>query len=132
MSKRNCHFAFIALFSLLAGCAERAPSVQGTVTYEGKPIESGRIAFSPIGGQGTPFGGLIENGSYSIDEAYLGKRVVAISAKNEIKFNGREMIMPAEGKPGEELVPEDAVGNMQEVEITGGSQTLDFHLTAPK
>lgn len=132
MSKWKNQFFFLALITLGAGCTESAPSVSGAVTYEGKPVASGRISFNPVDGQGTPFGGLIKDGSYTVETAYVGKRLVAISAKNEIQFNGREMIMPAEGKPGDDLIPENAVGNMQEVEIKGGSQTLDFHLTAPQ
>ena len=123
----------LAGLALIAvGCAESTPTVSGAVTYEGKEVASGRISFMPVGGQGTPFGGAIENGVYTIEKAYPGKRLVAITAKNKVKFNGREMTMPAEGKPGEDLIPENAVGNMQEVEIKAGSQTLDFNLTAPR
>jgi hypothetical protein len=132
MSKWQYQLVLLALISFVAGCTESAPLVSGDVTYEGKPVASGRISFNPVGGQGTPFGGLIKDGSYTTDTAYVGKRLVVISAKNEIKFNGREMIMPTEGKPGDDLIPENAVGNMQEVEIKGGSQTLDFHLKAPQ
>ncbi len=122
---------FTALAFIAVGCAESTPTVSGVVTYNGAAVPSGRISFMPVGGQGTPFGGPIENGKYSIEKAYAGKRLVAITAANEVKFNGREMITPAEGKPGEELIPENATGNMQEVEVKSGSQTLDFNLTAP-
>jgi hypothetical protein len=122
----------LALFAFVTvGCAEKPPTISGKVTFDGKDVASGMISFLPINGQGTPFGSTIKDGSYTIDQGHAGKRLVAISAKNEVKFNGREMIMPAEGKPGDELIPENAVGNMQEVEVKAGSQTLDFNLTAP-
>lgn len=133
LSINHSNVRFLALLTLAAvGCAEQSPTISGKITYEGKDVPSGMISFLPANGQGTPFGSTIQNGSYTVEKGYVGKRFVAISAKNEVKFNGREMIMPAEGKPGDDLIPENAVGNMQEVEIKGGSQTLDFHLKAPQ
>ena len=54
-------------FVLLAGCGPSGGDVpptapvQGTVTYQGKPVESGAVTFYPGGGE-RPGGGLLEAG----------------------------------------------------------------------
>ena len=53
-------------FVLLAGCepvSDTPPTapVQGTVTYQGKPVESGTVTFFPAGGE-RPGGGILESG----------------------------------------------------------------------
>ncbi len=60
------------LLLALAGCgaSSRGPArveVQGHVTFEGKPIEQGDIAFYPSpGGSGAPTAGPITNGQYHL------------------------------------------------------------------
>ena len=60
------------------GCGG-APSINGTVTYEGEPIRRGSISFAPSNGQGAPVAAAITDGSYRIPEARVGSMRVAIS-----------------------------------------------------
>lgn len=117
-----------ALVLLTAVGCGGPPSVSGVVTYEDKPIEKGSISFSPADGHGTPVGGMIRDGEYRIENAVTGKQRVAIS--------GYEIppVPPGSNAPvyTKEIVPPNAVGNGQEVEIVPGAQTMDFHLKPPQ
>jgi hypothetical protein len=64
------------------GCDSGPPvaEVSGTVSYDGKPIEKGNIAFFPDGGKGQPAGGLIENGAYTVKNVSHGIMKVEIHA----------------------------------------------------
>jgi hypothetical protein len=61
--------AGLALISV-AGCGDdglpRRYSVSGTVTYLGKPVESGTITFHPIGQKGHSAGGTIAAGNFTL------------------------------------------------------------------
>jgi hypothetical protein len=57
---------------LLVGCDESNPDgrvgVSGTITYQGKPLNFGRIVFTPTkGNSGLAAGGLVEKGQFQID-----------------------------------------------------------------
>lgn len=74
------------VFTMLvfAGCSgkDEGPKlypVTGTVTLNGKPLQSGSIVLDPKDGKGKPVGGGIENGSFTLD-APLGEKIVRISA----------------------------------------------------
>ncbi len=57
------------LICLVAGCGDSGPSVRvwGTVSYQGRPVEEGRIIFFPIDGTpGPSTGTIIEQGRYDI------------------------------------------------------------------
>ncbi|PQO31110.1 hypothetical protein C5Y96_12190 [Blastopirellula marina] len=78
----------IALFAVtsaisLVGCtaSEEFPKypVTGTITYAGKPIESGSIVFDPVDGIGPSSMGGIENGEIKA-EVTAGEKIVRISA----------------------------------------------------
>jgi hypothetical protein len=64
----------LALLALLSGTACGEPSdklprepVRGTVTFDGKPLESGTVVFLPASVQGqTQSGGMIQHGVYDI------------------------------------------------------------------
>lgn len=59
---------FTALALLAAGCRDplNRQEVSGTVTFKDKPLEYGKIEFTPTGGQPTGEGAVIENGAYKI------------------------------------------------------------------
>lgn len=67
----------------LAGCTGSDPfpkyPVSGTITYAGKPIESGSIVFDPVDGIGPSSMGGIENGEIKA-EVTAGEKIVRISA----------------------------------------------------
>jgi len=70
------------------GFGKRFP-VSGTVTYNGNPLEKGKISFVPDDPKGVGAAGDIENGSYAVstggekDGAVAGKYKVIISAKED-------------------------------------------------
>lgn len=96
----------LAALFLTVGCGARdgLTSVTGQVTFDGKPVEEGRILFRKKGEPGRAFSGPITNGSYSL-RCDPGEMLVEITASRPIpgKFdtsNGTpepvgEMYIPA-------------------------------------
>lgn len=95
-------FAAVLVGLGLAGCGEssgRPPlgRVSGTVTYNGKPVTSGSVNFTPVSGRGGDSGqpaiGQIESdGSYTLttfdtgDGAVLGQHTVTVETRDMSKF----------------------------------------------
>ena len=76
MSRPRLCLLLLVLFVALAGCGDnrgRVP-VTGTVTFDGKPLESGGIRFG--GDQGAAGVGAIVNGRFSLDENASQKGVL--------------------------------------------------------
>jgi hypothetical protein len=135
----------MALASLVAfvGCAQDT-TVTGNVTFNGQPIERGSIRFVSTDKQGPTFGAVIKDGQYTVEKAVPGPKVVTIQAMDEKALPTssaelEEMAAQANSTgtriatPNElpALIPADAAGNSQTVEIKQGAQTLDFHLKSP-
>ena len=79
-------------------------AVSGTVTVDGKPVESGAISFHPLEGPQSPStGGKISNGTFDI-----------------LKKDG-----PAPGKYQLELAGSMKTGNMIDVPGSGGAQKME-------
>ena len=76
------------------GLGKRYP-VSGTVTYNGKPLEKGKISFVPEDPKNVGASGAIENGSYTLstggqdDGARAGKYKVTITAKEDAVRQGQ-------------------------------------------
>jgi hypothetical protein len=63
LSRMVACLSFVALMAAIAGCDGQGAglaSVKGTVTYQGRPLEEGRIVFQPP--QGRPSSGAIKAG----------------------------------------------------------------------
>jgi hypothetical protein len=87
----------LALVVALPGCGGGDPyavkpvSAAGTVTYHGQPVKKGTILFQPVGEQGRPASGTIEDGKFALttyregDGAVAGKHEVAVVATEEQK-----------------------------------------------
>ena len=73
--------AVVALSFTLAGCGggDGLVTVAGKVTYEGQPIEEGRIDFVPEDGKGPTASVAITAGNYSLPVA-KGKKIVNVVA----------------------------------------------------
>lgn len=95
----------LALALTAAGCGGGGPvTVTGQVTFDGKPVEDGRITFRQVAGDKKVFSGAISNGSYSL-QCEPSKVAVEVTASRLIpgKFdrsNGTpepvgEMYIPA-------------------------------------
>lgn len=127
-----------------AGCGQSGmeyttSQVKGTVSYQGKPLETGKIRFIPDGevvnGQvaGKAIFANIKDGSYTItaeDGATVGKNRVEIKS-----YRGSGKMMIASGGEGEKVeevvqfIPSQYNSESElSVEIKEGENTLDFDL----
>ncbi|HEV3120190.1 MAG TPA: hypothetical protein VGY58_24225 [Gemmataceae bacterium] len=125
------------LFPLVAGCGATA-TVSGTVTYEGKPIELGKIRFLPIDDKsdldpkGEVVGVDIIKGKYTAKEVPMGKKKVAIDAQ---QIAGQAAPAPRASKGDqpqtvEPLLPPEATRDLI-VEINALNQNQNFDLKKP-
>ena len=144
MSHTAFRLAALATICTVAGCAQET-SVSGTVTFNGQPIERGSIRFVSTEKQGPTFGAVIKDGKYTVEKAVPGSKVATIQAMNEArcppappswsKWPSRHRRAESRSSDATDplaLIPPDAEGNSQTVEITEGPQTLDFHLKSPE
>src|SRR5690348_6549122 len=77
---------FSLLVFLLPACGSNLSSVSGEVSYEGQPIEKGRINFAPADGKGPTAGGPIANGKYEVSGLLPGTKIVEITAVKRVPF----------------------------------------------
>src|SRR5262245_14824807 len=120
----------------IAGCGQR-DSVNGTVTYNGEPVEVGSVTFESSDGSGPGFGAQVRNGQYNADKVKLGKHIAHVrgltkapTLTHEDQLKMREQRNNKYGLPVD-YIPEDAEGNSKPVDIEGGRQTLDFTIKGP-
>lgn len=157
---RACWLVLALTLGIAVGCSPGAGggnlTVSGKVTYEGQEIEHGQISFIPTDDKGSAAGTSINNGKYTITGLAAGKKRVMITAEpkerkappksmDEMadqmqapkappgsrpppKSAGGAKVMPP---PPESEVPADAVGNGQEVTISGSQSDLNFDLKKP-
>jgi hypothetical protein len=139
-------FANACLFAVLVvatGCNGNTASVSGTVSYDGRPVDRGSIAFLPADGAGPTAGGDIVDGRYSVSNVTPGQKIVQVigvkqvpfarsteemarrAAENKAKGDGSGLIDPAD------TVPAEAEGNNARHEIKAGGQTLHIELKRP-
>ncbi len=129
------------LVMTMLGCQDAGPeraAVTGLVEFDGKPLETGSIAFIPNGSEGGPTSGsTIENGKYSIPQengAVVGSHRVEIRWP---KKTGKQIpvVPPATSATGvvdevEEGLPEKYNTKSTLVEtVESGPNSIDFHLT---
>lgn len=121
-------FALVAVCALLqAGCsgAPAGPTVfpvEGTVTFIGAPVETGRITFRMTAGTQMAYSAEIKDGQYKV-EAEAGKATVEITASRLIpgKFDT--------SNPDDEPQP---VGEMYIPEKYNAKTTLTADIAASK
>ena len=133
--------ALCLLVTAMLGCQEAGPeraAVTGIVEFDGKPLETGSIAFIPNGAEGGPSSGsTIENGKYSIPKengAVVGSHRVEIRWP---KKTGKQIpvVPPATSATGvvdevEEGLPAKYNTKSTLVEtVESGPNSIDFHLT---
>jgi hypothetical protein len=140
--------ASFGLAFLLTGCGggvERPPlgKVSGKVTYNGKPVTSGSVIFTPTKGDTgghIATGNIQSDGSYTLttfdtgDGAVLGQYVVTIEARGQTPMTGppidpktkRPMYVPSKS-----TIPEK-YGSVERtpfrVTVEPGSKTVDLDL----
>jgi len=130
--------AWIVPFAVaIAGCSSSSDSLQGTVTYNGEPVQKGSIVFLSSDGEGPGFSVQVRDGTYATDQPRLGRHVAVVRGLEESTTSSKEeFIRQREQKNNPhnlpvDYIPEDATGNSQTVDISGGEQTLDFALQGP-
>jgi hypothetical protein len=120
--------------AMLLGC-QRADSLQGKVSYNSEPVFNGSIMFLSSDGEGSGFSAQVADGAYSTDKLKLGKHIAIVrGVEKSGPMSKEESIKQRESNPhglATDYIPEDAIGNSQSVDITGGAQTLDFELEGP-
>ena len=140
---RSATIVLIGVVVGTVGCNANTASVSGTVTYDGRPVDHGSIAFLPADGAGPTAGGEIVDGRYNVNNVTPGAKIVQVigvkqvpfarnteemarrAAENKTKGDGSGLIDPAD------TVPAEAEGNNARHEIKAGSQTLDLELKRP-
>jgi hypothetical protein len=119
----------------LAGCggvddAPQTVTVNGTVTFDGKPLPTGEIIFRPTEGNGRVDAAAIKDGKYSL-ECTLGGRVVTITALREVPgVVAQELETGEAGGEVEQYIPEaynDRTTLTADVSESGDN-TFDFPL----
>jgi hypothetical protein len=117
----------ISAASLLVGC-QQSDSLHGKVTYNGEAVKKGSITFLSADGEGSGFSAQVADGAYASDRLKLGKHIAIVrGVENAGPVSKDESIK----QRTTDYIPEDAKGNSQSVDITGGAQTLDFVLEGP-
>jgi hypothetical protein len=126
----------------LCGCGS-TNSASGKVTYEGADIEEGYITFFPNQTKGAEKASPIKAGAYEVSGLTPGPHIVEVTATKKIQFALSSQEMEAKFKAAKakgnatgvvesaDLVPANAKGNRQTVDVKAGSQKMDFHLKKP-
>jgi len=127
--------AGLALTLAVAGCSRDADftaavPAAGTVTFKGKPLESGNLQFIPDKGRSAA--GAIKDGKFVLttyednDGAIAGKHTVTVTAYKEVKVKG-------ETEPQQVLIIDEKYANPTSsgiaIEIpSGGKQDIEIKL----
>jgi len=102
-------FVLLVIGIACVGCGSRDPladkrgSVAGTVTFDGQPVEDGRITFTPVGNEGQLAGAEIKGGKYTIPLAQgpvAGQHKVSITASRK---TGEQREAPMPAPPGTKI-----------------------------
>jgi hypothetical protein len=97
---RSLIFLMLAAVAAASGCGETEPPrtvVTGVVTYQGKPLPTGSVAFVPTGGNGRPIASAIDaEGRYRLETA-------AGSYEVQVQMIGRLRSEPAPTGEGAKL-----------------------------
>jgi hypothetical protein len=124
---------------VLCGCGS-TNSVAGKVTYKGADVEEGYITFFPNQTKGAEKASPIKAGAYEVSGLTPGPHIVEVTASKKIQFALSSEEMEAKFKAAKakgnatgviesaDLIPANAKGNRQNVDIKAGSQKMDFHL----
>lgn len=97
----------VLLSTMGCGKSDGPPTfvVKGTVTLDGKPLETGRINLVPADGKGSSVGGDIKAGKYEV-RAGSGSKTVAITSE---KVTGKQKQYPNDPQSPEYDVKEQII-----------------------
>jgi hypothetical protein len=134
-----------ALAAVFVGCGAKDTRINGSVTYNGQPVERGAISFKPADGKGQSFGAQIVDGKYTATKASPGKKTAIVVGVKKMNFalSSEEATRKADeaqaakkswaghlAEPAD-YIPENADGNSKAVDINPGDQTVNFEIKGP-
>ena len=104
-----CTSVFLVLASVLPGCGDSGPKkypVNGTVSYNGRPLPTGTVMFVPEEGGPPAVSTIGDDGSYRL-EAVAGRHRVGVTAvpppppgANEMNYRPQKPLLPDKfGRP---------------------------------
>jgi len=105
--------------------------VQGKVSYDGKPVQRGSVAFISEKGRGTVFGEQFKNGSYSA-RVPKGEFLIKISGFEAVKLD--QPIPGVAGAPPTTHIEKSMIPGKYNmfskiiIEIDGSQKVFDFDL----
>lgn len=121
------------LLVLACGCGTKLTSVEGNITWDGKPVESGAISFAPADGAGPAIGGEVKDGKYQLvgeRGATPGKKTVTITA---VRKTGKKIAAGPPEPPGTMVDELDRVSRTEACEIVEGKANQhNFELKSSK
>lgn len=127
--------SLVMLAVAAAGCGggNKGPAlykVSGAITFDGTPIEEGRIQFRKTEGDGRAYGGEIKNGSYSL-QCEAGKMSVSVTASRIIPGKFDKSNPDDEPQPvGEMYIPKKYNDNTElTAEVKPSANDIPFTLT---
>lgn len=115
---------------VMFGCSKgevQRNDISGTITYQGKPVPEGTIAFEPVAGEIGGGFAYIRDGKY--DTAQEGRGYLA--GENRITINGNTGEYVEPGNPDSGTVPLFSGYEVTE-DLPEGSTTMDFEVPADK
>lgn len=137
MSLRSLRAVLVAGIAIVStcfvGCGHRNDGPKtyvstGVVLFEGEPVESGRVLFRSLEGDGRGFSAPISNGKFRI-ETYAGKMRVEVRASRDVPgqfdySNGEpaavgEMYIPQKYNSQSELVTNIPADDAIQLELQG-------------
>lgn len=115
---------------VVVGCGPKTATVSGTVTFNGEAVANGAISLFPTDGKGTPAGGLIKDGRYTVTGVSPGEKTVQLSSP--VVAGTRKDDYGSDTRIAEELMP-PAWGraSQNKITVTAGSHTRDFAVEGP-
>src|SRR5262245_13657037 len=125
---------------LLAGCGGPGMSLSGEVTFKGRPLESGRIVFNPLGPDAPAVGVTIQGGRYYIPAAQGAPAgaLYAVEITGVVPTGRRvaNVVNPGSGTVAEVINPIPEVYNRRTtlrvtVSARSTDNVFDFHLMKP-
>lgn len=128
--------ALVCALLVLAGCGSATPlRIQGSVTFNGEPVDGGAIVFYPIGTDAYGKGGEILGGKYVLEGDRIpkpGQHRVEVTWN---KKTGRTILSndpPNKIDETIQVIPKqfNGVKSTLTVEIQADKDTYDFPLTA--
>jgi len=135
------YLAVVLVISFLAGCGGGAEgpqraTVQGKVTFDGEPLESGFIEFIPDSGvNAAPVKLTISSGSYDTASDPMDDRGIPLGNHTVVVRSWKETGQEVKNEMGEmeqevvQIIPEKYNTSTElKAEVTAETDTLDFDL----